>query len=277
MTDREMKDAIQSEIKALMDSVLQNALVNKPFDVEHLRKTRPLYLALVPQEIFKGSHFERKFVTPFGKSWQKLAKVAAEKSMGYCQTEYMIEGMVDSERLRRIQTVLDKLEHGLKLGKRIKPNWDQELDYILAGKSVNETPCRVNCDIYAIDQKNNKRYSYELKTPLPNSDITKVSKEKLFKLYSMKPRLIDEAYFALPYNPFGKKEDYHWSPPMRWFDMIHDKSVLIGEEFWEGIGGIGTYDTLINAVNEIGEVYKNLIYHEYLGIEPPEDSKAIRL
>jgi hypothetical protein len=27
---------------------------------------KPLYAALVPDEIFKGSDFERRFVTPFG-------------------------------------------------------------------------------------------------------------------------------------------------------------------------------------------------------------------
>ncbi|MDD4894596.1 MAG: TdeIII family type II restriction endonuclease, partial [Candidatus Omnitrophica bacterium] len=96
-------------------------------------------------------------------------------------------------------------------------------------------------------------------------------KEKILKLYSMEPMQIDCAYYALPYNPYGKRADYAWSFPARWFDMKNDEVVLIGDEFWEKIGGIGTYKAFINAVNEIGKEYKDRIYREFLGIEPPAD------
>jgi hypothetical protein len=36
-----------------------------------------------------------------------------------------------------------------------------------------------------------------------------------------------------------------------------------GDEFWEKIGGLGTYQTFIAAVNEIGPAYKKRIYEEY--------------
>ena len=107
-----------------------------------------------------------------------------------------------------------------------------------------------------------------MKSPLPNSDITKVSKEKIFKLYAMKPKQIDCAYFALPYNPYGKKEDYSWSFPFRWFDMKNDKVVLIGDKFWDMIGGKGTYQIFISELNKIGKEYRERIYKEYLGIQP---------
>lgn len=54
----------------------------------------------------------------------------------------------------------------------------------------------------------------------------------MFKLLAMNEHLVDSAYYALVYNPYGKrKEDYVWSFPKRWFDMINDSSVLIGEDF----------------------------------------------
>jgi hypothetical protein len=55
--------------------------------------------------------------------------------------------------------------------------------------------------------------------------------------------------------------------------MKHDPVVLIGDEFWEKIGGLGTYQAFISAVNEIGVEYKERIYREFLGIEPPPDRK----
>lgn len=270
MVDQEeMKLAIQSVIKAMMDRVMDNVLVKDPFLVEKFHAKSPLYSALVPDEIFKGSHFERRFVTPFGSAWQNLALVAATQGLGYGVAEHEIVGVVKQGRLQRIPEILNALEH-LSAGTRRKPNWDEDLQYVLAGRGP-EIPCTVICDVYARDETSGKRMAFEIKAPLPNSDQTKVSKEKLLKLYSMEPRQVDEAYYALPYNPYGSRADYQWSFPARWFDMLTDPVVLIGDEFWDKIGGLGTYQAFISAVNEIGPCYKDRIYREYLGIEPPVD------
>jgi hypothetical protein len=80
---------------------------------------------------------------------------------------------------------------------------------------------------------------------------------------------VNNAFFVLPYNPYGKKEDYNWSFPKRWFDMQNDPVVLIGNEFWDFLGGSGTYNLFIKEVNKLGKVYRDRIYREYLGLEPP--------
>lgn len=86
------------------------------------------------------------------------------------------------------------------------------------------------------------------------------------------------AYYALPYDPYGQRDAYAWGFPARWFDMQKDKAVLIGDEFWDKIGGLGTYQSFIEAVNEIGPEYQNRIYSAYLGLEPPADlAKTARL
>jgi hypothetical protein len=269
----EMKRAIQAVIKKMMDSVMHNALVKKPFIPEKHRAEKPLYAALVPDEIFKGSHFERKFVTPFGNAWESLAVVAADKGLGYGVIHHTITGTVKEKRLQRIEEVLNNLEHAKKgedKKARIRPDWNTELSYILEAKG-NPIPVTVICDVYAEDRINDKRYAFELKAPLPNSDQTKVSKQKILKLYSMEPRRVDGAYYALPYNPYGRKENYAWPFPARWFNMKQDEVVLIGDEFWEKVGGPGTYRSFIEAVNEMGREYKERIYREFLGIEPPTD------
>lgn len=269
----EKKRAIQSVIREMMDRVMHKVLIEDPFLPDKHKAEKPLYAALVPKEIFKGSHFERRFVTPFGKAWEKLALVAATHGLGYGAMNQMVKGTVKQERLRRITEILNSLEHGEWNNKRIKPDWGTELSYVLEGKG-KDIPVSVICDVYAEDRrKSKKKFAFELKAPLPNSDQTKVSKEKLLKLYSMEPLQIDEAYYALPYNPYGtKREEYAWSFPARWFDMKKDPVVLIGVEFWEKIGGLGTYDAFISAVNEIGVGYRERIYREYLGIEPPVES-----
>lgn len=275
--ENKIKVEIQAVIKSLMDKVIHRVLVEDPFIKERHRAEKPLYAALVPEEIFKGSHFERRFVTPFGTVWQKLAVVAARAGLGYGELNYSITGNINEERFRRISEVLNSLEHSIRGKTRIRPDWNRELKYILEGKSGNIIPTTVICDVYAEDKQRRKKLVFELKAPLPNSDQTKVSKEKILKLYSMEPMQVDGAYYALPYNPYGTKQNYSWSFPARWFNMKEDKVVLIGDEFWEKIGGKGTYQAFIEAVNEIAMEYKERIYREYLGIEPPESAYEEKL
>lgn len=269
----DVKEAIRRIVSGLMDKVMDRVLVTDPFVVEAHHASKPLYAALVPDEIFKGSHFERRFVTPFGGVWEKLATVVAESYHGKCTKGYTVRGTVAKERLRRIQETLNRLEHpDPKTGKRPKPNFATELAYILSGGG-DLVPCEVVCDIFVENIKNHQKLAFELKGPLPNSDQTKVSKEKILKLLAMTPRVVDGAFYALVYNPYGKqREDYAWSFPSRWFDMHNDTSVLIGEEFWDMIGGTGTYQGFISEINKLGKGYRERIYREFLCIEPPVET-----
>ena len=269
--DKKINQAINKVISELMERVMNRVLVESPFIKEEHHTRKPLYSALVPDEIFKGSHFERRFVTPFGGVWEKLAKEVAILNHGHCEKGLNISGLVGKERLRRIQEVLNRLEHTPKGQKKVKANWDDELKYVLEGTG-EPIPTNVVCDIFINSKTTGKKYAFEIKAPLPNSDQTKVSKEKMFKLLAMDPPMVDFAYFALAYNPYGKKEDYSWRFPFRWFDMHSDSSVLIGDEFWELVGGEGTYQKFITEVNSLGKEYKERIYREYLGIEPPLNS-----
>ena len=252
-----------------MDKVMERVTVSDPFIKEEHRRKKPLYAALVPDEIFKGSHFEHRFVTPFGSVWEHLAEVVALEFHGDCRRGHRITGMVGIESLRRIQEVLAKLEHPGKGATRTRSNWESEVAYIRAGGG-EPIPVDVICDVFIDSSETGLKYAFELKGPLPNSDQTKVSKEKMLKLLAMTPAMTDQAFFALPYNPYGKKEDYAWSFPGRWFNMRFDASVLIGGEFWDLIGGQGTYANFIREVNTLGKEYRERIYTEYLGMAIPE-------
>lgn len=267
-TDESVVGAIHDVVVSMMDRVMKRVLVDDPFIVEKHHAHKPLYAALVPDEIFKGSHFERRFVTPFGNVWEKLAVEVASKHHGHCEQGVTVEGTVGEERLRRIQETLNLLEHGTDGKKRQRPDWIHELNYIMSGRG-NQVPVSVTCDILIRSSISEQTYSFELKGPLPNSDQTKVSKEKMFKLLAMENHPVDCVYYALPYNPYGKRDCYAWDFPARWFDMKHDPCVLIGDELWDMIGGEGTYDLFVKELNQLGAAYKERIYREFLGMEPP--------
>lgn len=181
MLKQRVAKRIRDLIKSMMDKVMDRVLIEDPFITEKHHAAKPLYAALVPDEIFKGSHFERRFVTPFGNVWEKLAVAVASEWHGRCLQGHEISGVIHQDRLRRIQEVLNKLEHRLGKTTRVQPNWAQELEYILAGRG-DFVPCSVTCDLFVENLSTHKKYAFELKAPLPNSDQTKVSKEKILAL-----------------------------------------------------------------------------------------------
>lgn len=130
--DSKVAQAIKDVITEMMDRVMYKVLVTDPFLPEKHHASKPLYAALVPDEIFKGSHFERRFVTPFGTAWERLAVQVAKAYHGDCQEGVTVERTIGEESLRRIQEVLNHLEHGVKGKKKEKPDWQKELAYIRA-------------------------------------------------------------------------------------------------------------------------------------------------
>lgn len=262
----EVRDAIESLVREMMERLMLKVVETDPFDADALRRERPFHAALVPEIIFKASHLERRFVTPFGKLWERVARTLGESAYGFATTDHKISGQIPEERLQRIQKTLNSLEHASPKGGRITPNWEAELRHILAGGGP-PTEAEVICDVFIASSPDDRAgRAFELKAALPNSDQTKVSKEKIFKLHSMTPPMVQAAYFGLPYNPYGDREDYGWWAPKRWFDMCSDPCVLIGEELWEKIGGPGAFAEFVEIVAEVGSKYHRRIYDEFLRI-----------
>lgn len=218
---------------------------------------------LLPSNISKIRKLERTCSTSAGVVLvQNLAAALAEAHMGYGRSNYTVNGRVSVERMRRINNIMNSLE-----STGAKPNFAEELAYILDGKGKKTVQVVVTTDLYAVNRRgNHSRISAECKSPLANNDQAKVAKERILKLYAMEKPLIDEAYFALNYNPFGGgRENFNWSPPNRWFDIKGgDPSVLVGAEFWNKIGGRGTYSLIEKISREVRAKYADAINDEFV-------------
>ena len=250
--------------KAMMVDFLKHAL-------EKARKPRKKEannpFNLLPPSVDRVRRLERTYSTSFGiKLVQDLASMLANTYLGYADTNRPIVGRINTARMMRIGNVLNKLENGTK------PDINAELAYILEVKSRKTLPVKVNCDLFTIHHRvDGKREVYECKSPQPNSDQTKVAKERILKLYSMEEPQIDDAYFVLNYNPYGDtRDEYSWSVPSRWFDIKGgDTSILVGKEFWDKIGGIGTYDLIVKLATDIRTLFADAINSEF--VNPAED------
>ncbi len=133
----------------------------RSFLEEHHAK-KPIYAALVPDEIFKGSHFKRRFTTPsevFGKSllWQQQTHKVKSLSQGYS-----IEGFVREERLRTNSGGSQPFgAQSERNGKNPFPNWSEELKYILEGGG-EKIPVSVTVDVFVEDTKKSEKLAFEI-------------------------------------------------------------------------------------------------------------------
>lgn len=90
-------EIIREIVADMMNRVMDKVLVSDPFIPEQHHASKPLYATLVPDEIFKGAHFERRFVTPFGSVWEKLAVAVASGHHGHCEQGRDIVGNIGRE------------------------------------------------------------------------------------------------------------------------------------------------------------------------------------
>lgn len=96
-------------------------------------------------------------------------------------------------------------------------------------------------------------YFFEIKTVKPNIDVFEKSKLKLLEWIARKRQHV-KVYLAFPYNP------YHPQPYSRFTEtgmMNHPNDFLIGEEYWDLIGGENTFPSLLETFDEVGKEYKD--------------------
>ncbi|MFQ6002393.1 MAG: TdeIII family type II restriction endonuclease [Candidatus Zixiibacteriota bacterium] len=255
---------IKAQILNIVDNALKRRVEKEPFDIVEEGEKRPFLVALVPEEILKASKFERSFVTSLGQiGWEKIAHIIGEERKGIAKTNYKLTGEIHQAQLSTIQKIVYELEHRVGRDIRRRPNWKMEK------KEVRESPKDklVNVEVISdlfVKEKNGREFYFELKSSRPNADQSRVSKEKMLKIYAMKKDEPHEVYFALPDNPYRTKEEYDHPYPKRYFDMCDTTSVLMGKDFWDKLGGENTYEELLAIFIEVGKITKEKIRKEFL-------------
>ena len=106
-------------------------------------------------------------------------------------------------------------------------------------------------DIYIGDFAGGEFFA-EIKSPLPNLDVAAESKKKMLYFLAMRARegvSGVRAYLAFPYNPYLTRGQYNHSFTRQIMDL--NKEVLMGEEFWNLLGGQGTtFSELLEILDE---------------------------
>lgn len=217
---------------------------------------RPFHSALLSDEVIFWSAFERSFSTSFGQRViEEIARLVA-LSNGADYTERQKETIIEIDEVYE-EAIHDHMQNLRAKNRFMAYAWHPTLQSILSNRPSGHTrKIRIISDLWW--QKDGIDNFISLKTVKPNIDQTAVAKEDCLHLSVALPKC--NAYFGLPYNPYGEnREDYSFNPPMGIFDFRHDPVVLIGRDMWDTIGGYGCYDELLDIAAQIGEETKVII------------------
>lgn len=236
-----MKQKIKSEIANILRKCVESTLKRVAKDTTH----RPFHEALLSKQIVSSSTFERSFSTSFGQGpIEEISKILAMSTGAECIRQKETRVNVNKGAVDEIERILQALRGGDS-----SPNWNKELARIRAFKKGDYVQRRVITDLWI---KKDKTESFiSIKTVKPNIDQAEIVKKDMLLLKAHNNSY--QTYFGLYYNPGGpKRQDYNWAVPSKIFNMANDKCILIGEEYWDFIGGKGTYKDLLKIFKTIG-------------------------
>lgn len=270
--NHETKVKIEDHLNMVMERILYKRTVQEPFNEEEIKRNNPFGYRLVPLEVWKGSKFERSFVTSLGQGiFEQIAKIIAEGTGAEAVNQYTRTVRLNTWQVEYIDSVLEKQRNNKgKNQNTILKSIKEEVEKLRDLDTDRYQEVNVLADLW-IKRVDGAEEFYSLKTVKPNLDQTEKAKREMLRLMAAEDV---KAFFALPYNPAGEGEIYKniHSIPYKLFDMDNDEFVLLGKAFWNQIGqDDNTYDELLDIFNKVGEVYTEKIRIHYFGIFPSND------
>lgn len=238
-----MNKATKKAIREILETFAQSVLKDQ-FSPEEIKRAFPFHTLFFDDVGIVAFKRERSIVTKAGtRLYPALAREIASENHEDVATNKRIEGFSSASRINRINTIVDGLRN-----KRKKPDHTSEMQSILGLPDGRDEEIRVIADLYIGDHENGPLFA-ELKSPKPNIDICAETKSKILRFKVALDHKNPQAYLAFPYNPYVTREAYKWWATPTVMDM--EQEVLMGVEFWDIIGGKGTFNEMLDIIEAV--------------------------
>jgi len=245
----------KEEIKILLTKKIENKL--KKYGRE--TSSMPFLSRLIQDdEKIAAYSFIHSIATTLGMSiYEDVSVIIASANSSECFRNYGVGGVISKEQKFVISKIINELRNGKK-----KSCIDQEIKEVLKVSSQKGSFQKAGniADFYM--KKEGMEYFFEIKTVKPNIDVFEKSKTKLLEWIARR-RSTCKVFLAFPYNP------YHPEPYSRFTEtgmMNHPNDFLIGEEYWNYIGGENTFSELLATFDEVGKEFKEKLNKKFIEI-----------
>ncbi|MCZ0933312.1 MAG: TdeIII family type II restriction endonuclease, partial [Oligoflexia bacterium] len=199
--------------------------------------------------------FIHSLSTSLGMSlYEEISVIVAKPHCEECFRNYGVGGVISQGQKKVIEAIIRELRN-----KNRKPDIKKEMQAILKADRKNASSQKSGniADFYM--KRKGKEFYFEIKTVKPNIDVFKESKNKLLEWTARKRKLI-YPYLAFPYNPYHPKP-YERFTQANFVKMNED--FLIGEKYWDFLGGRNTFHQLLDVFDTIGKKYKKELVKKF--------------
>lgn len=245
---------MDSITKQSLKGLIKAKIVNKIKSYKPSTTYNPFLTGIVPLKYARINSFMISLSTSFGMSvYEQISKLIAE-SNGFknCGKRNLYETTTLSDN--QIKLITEIIERLTKKGQNA--NYDLETKEILDCIAVNGKKFKGNSIVDFSMEKNSIIYLFEIKTVKPNKDVFIASKRKLLQWRARLSNKKVKTFLAFPYNPYYPEPYEHFA---KGNFLERGKEFLIGKEYWDFLGGSGTYEQIIEVFKEVGEELSNLI------------------
>jgi type II restriction enzyme len=210
----------------------------------------PFHVRLLGEDRLALYAFIHSLNTNFGTTiFEPVAMEIAKDNFMRVEKQAVAGNKISTEAEKIIQEIMDELNVASRL-----PNKPEEIERIRAVAQKGEfreiKPTRI--DLYLEDEENNI-YLFDIKTAKPNRGAFKEFKRTLLEwtavMLAQYPTANINTLIAIPYNPYAPKPYSRWTMAGM-LDLEHE--LKVAEEFWDFLGGEGTYEDLLTCFERVG-------------------------
>lgn len=208
---------------------------------------KPFHEAILSHGVLLINEFERSFSTKLGTTFEECARLIATEYHGHAERGHEIEGVISYNAIATIEQIVNEIST-----RNRKSTYPDLISEVLSVAQGDGEKRKKIADLYIKTRDINKLY-FEIKSPKPNKGQCLEATERLLQIHAIKRQGPPQAqtYYAMAYNPWGvDKEDYNHSFAINYMDM--DNQVKVGKEFWDMVGGAGTYEEVLSIYQTVG-------------------------
>jgi len=239
-----VNSATTGAVRELLRTFMQKWLgdVPDPAEQELVGLVAPFHDALVPGiRLFN----ERGFSTRLGNLHERVAEVIATEAHAEVRRPLDLTGTIPVLSREFITQRISQLEL-----RQAAPDALYEREQIREHFG-NEVQAGSRIDLWVKTHADTQHF-FEIKSAKPNKGQCIEMKARLLTAFAIRRR--DDSYWwwGVPYNPYGSSP-YSHSFALPFFDF--ENEVQMGEQFWNFVGGGGTYEELLAVYVQIGEEF----------------------
>jgi len=241
---------LSKEQTSNIEQVLKTSLRHKFESYNPEPASMPFHTRLLGKDRLALYSFIHSLSTNFGTAiFEPVAVTIAKNNFKNAKAHTKSGQLISEQALFEIQRIMNNLETVVSL-----PNKIEEIESIRQVcqtgpmRKVKPTQVDLLLETYA-----NELYLFDLKTAKPNVGGFKEFKRTLLEwvaiVLASNPNAKVNTIIAIPYNPYEPQPYNRWT--MRgMLDLEHE--LKVGDEFWDFLGGNGTYQDLLDCFERVG-------------------------